>query len=267
MNESSLSHNSYLKVAVIVQSYYRKDGTSKKILQDMFKMLEAQTYKKFKVFITGDNYQPNKEFKEVCNEYTGEICINNNKNSFRDLKLGPIENYWKCGGLPAAYHSYITAKNEGYYIALMLDDDDYWYNSHINNVVRNFSKYPETGFMITKAKYFLPEGTSIHLPFHTTVKDIFYNNYIPRGGDSVRAASAHNINIVGSDVLKLWENTIEDVKKIHESNEKLVINAGIDSELLDIIGKNVIEGKYKGLYIPVTSVRKESDANWNNFSI
>ena len=32
-------------------------------------MLRAQTYKKFKVFITGDNYQPESEFMEVCNSY------------------------------------------------------------------------------------------------------------------------------------------------------------------------------------------------------
>ena len=44
----------------------------------MFKMLEAQTYKNFKVFITGDNYQPENEFIEVCNEYTGEIYLHNN---------------------------------------------------------------------------------------------------------------------------------------------------------------------------------------------
>ena len=33
-------------------------------------MLEAQTYKKFKVFITSDNYQPESEFLEVCNPQT-----------------------------------------------------------------------------------------------------------------------------------------------------------------------------------------------------
>ena len=30
------------------------------------------------------------------------------------------------------------------------------------------------------------------------------------------------------------------------------------------IGKNVKEGKYKSLYIPIVSVRKDSDCNWEN---
>lgn len=35
----------------------------------MFKMLEEQTYNDFKVFITGDNYQLNSEFEEICKSY------------------------------------------------------------------------------------------------------------------------------------------------------------------------------------------------------
>ena len=134
-------------------------------------MLKRQTYKNFKVFITGDNYQPEKEFLEVCNEYKGEIYIHNNNHSCRDLKLGPIENYWRCGGLYAVYHSYNKALEEGYEIAIMLDDDDYWYDSHVDNVISNFIKYPKTAFMITKSEYC---GST--LP-RTNITNVYYNNY------------------------------------------------------------------------------------------
>ena len=40
-----------LKVCVITQSYYRKDGSSKNHLKNVFDMLGKQTYKNFKLFI------------------------------------------------------------------------------------------------------------------------------------------------------------------------------------------------------------------------
>lgn len=257
MSNTEENEKSNMKVAVIVQSYYRKDGSSKGCLQNMFKMLEAQTYKKFKVFITGDNYQPEKEFLEICNEYDGEIYIHNNNHSCRELKLGIITNYWCVGGVYAAYNSYIKAKEENYNIALMLDDDDYWYGSHIKNVIFNFIKYPETGFMITKAEFC---GST--LP-RTSINSIYYNNYVPTGCDSVRAASAHNINIVGDCVLKLWKDLINTIAKMNLAEKKWNLSPA-DMQLLNLIGKNVRDGKYKSLYIPIISVRKTSDCNWNN---
>lgn len=246
-----------LKVAVITQSYYRKDASSKNNLQNMFKMLQAQTYKNFKVFITGDNYQPENEFMEVCNRYEGEIYIHNNNHSCRDVKLGPIHNYWCYGGVHAAYNSYIKAKEEGYNIALMLDDDDYWYDSYINNVVENFIKYPETAFMITKSQYI-----NGHLP-KTGINSIYYNNYIPTGCDSVRSASVHNINLIGDIVLESRENMIDEVKQMNLSERKWKLCAG-DAKLLDLIGLKVRSGEYKSLYIPTVLVRKTSDSNWDN---
>ena len=40
-----------MKIAVIICTYDRKNMSSKNYLINMFKMLENQTYKKFKVFI------------------------------------------------------------------------------------------------------------------------------------------------------------------------------------------------------------------------
>ena len=252
--------NNNIKVAVCTQSYYRKDGSTKKCLEDMFRMLECQTYKNFKVFITGDNYNPEDEFIAACKNYKGEIYIANNNHSFRELDLGPIKNYWSCGGLLAAYNSYVKAKEEGYDIALMLDDDDYWYNYYIKNVVDNFIKYPETAFMITKSEYcggFLPKTVP-------QVNTIYYNNYIPRQCDSVRSASVHNLNIIYNDVKKLWEETFNIVKLIHLNKKTTYLIKESDALLLDFIGENVKQQKYKTLYIPIVSVKKDKDSNWHN---
>lgn len=46
MNTALVNKNN-LKIAVITQSYYRKDGSSESCLKNMFDMLEKQTYKDF----------------------------------------------------------------------------------------------------------------------------------------------------------------------------------------------------------------------------
>lgn len=246
-----------LKVAVITQSYYRKDGTSFHILKNMFDMLRKQIYKDFKVFITGDNYEPANQLIQLCNEYNGEIYFHNNNHSCRELNLGKLENYWCYGGIHAAYNSYLKAKEEGYDIALMLDDDDYWYETYIQNVVDNFIKFPETGFMITKSEYC---GT--HLP-NSNIENVNYNNYIPRGSDSVRSSSVHNINLIGDCVLNLWKGFIEEISKMNlEDNKKSLQPA--DLQLLDLIGDKVRNGIYKSLYIPITLVKKETECNMHN---
>lgn len=246
-----------LKIAVITQSYYRKDGSSFNILKNMFNMLEKQYYKDFKVFITGDNYQPENQLIEACNKYNGEIYIHNNNHSCRELNLGNKRNYWCYGGIHAGYNSYWKAKEEGYDIALMLDDDDYWNESYIQNVVDNFIKFPETAFMITKSEY-----CGRQLP-NTNIENINYNNYIPRGCDSVRSASAHNINLIGKCVLKLWRGFIEEISKLNLEVTKWKLSPA-DMQLLNLIGEKVKSGEYKSLYIPNVLVRKISDCNWDN---
>lgn len=246
-----------LKIAVITQSYHRKDGSSFNFLRNMFNMLEKQSYNDFKVFITGDNYQPVDQLIQVCNEYNGEIYFHNNNHSCRELNLGKLENYWCYGGIHAAYNSYLKAKEEGYDIALMLDDDDYWYKSYIQNVVDNFIKFPETAFMITKSEY-----CGRHLP-NTNIENVHYNNYIPAPCDSVRSASAHNINLIGDVVLNLWKTLIDEVAKMNLENKKWNLDPA-DAKLLGLIGEKVRSGEIKSLYIPTPLVGKPSDCNISN---
>ncbi len=147
----------------------------------------------------------------------------------------------------------------------MLDDDDYWYESHINNVVTNFIKYPEIALMITKAEYRTDATNTLITLLRTPLDSIYYNNYIPRGGDSVRSASAHNIKIVYQDAIKILEKMITDVTKMHLNGGQGTLDDAADALFLNLIGKNVRENKYKSLYIPILSVNKPSD--WNHANI
>ena len=234
----------------------------KKIYKKMFKMLENQKYKNFKLFITGDNYKPNKEFEEVCNTYKRDIYKHNNNHSCRTLKLGCKPNYWACGGTYASLNSYKKAMEENYDIALLLDDDDYWFDFHIKNVVDNFIKFPHTGLLITLSKY----KDSFLSRIGKKKKKICYNNYIPKFEDSVKSASAHNLTLIGNEYLAMRENLIKLVNKIHLSKKKEKIQPA-DGTFLNRIGKLVKSKKVKSLYIPIMSVKKTSDCNWHNITV
>ena len=249
-----------LKVAVITQTYYRKDGSTKSHLRNMFKMLKSQKYQNFKLFITGDNYVPKKEFLEVCSEYPGDIYVHNNVFSFRNFKLGSNRNYWACGGVLAALNSYSKAKEEDYDIAIMLDDDDNWLDCHISNIVTHFARYPETGLMVTKAEY----CKKAYLPLINS-NEIYYNNYIPGGnrGGSVRASTAHNIKIIGEEQIQIFNEIFNIVLKRHgKEDEEEIFPA--DAMFLELMGEKIKKGIYKSLYVPILSVVKSSDGNAEN---
>ena len=88
---------------------------------------------------------------------------------------------------------------------------------------------------------------------------------IPIAGDSVRSASAHNIKLISNDQNKIWKELIKDVEKVNLNGGTPSTGAG-DAVFLSLVGKNVQEGQYKSLYIPIVSV-KNNDCNWNNIVI
>jgi hypothetical protein len=276
--------NTNIKVAVVSQSYYRKNGTSRKNILNVFKMLENQKYQNFKLFMIGDNYNPNEwdneelkkeelkkeelkkeelkeEFNEMCKLYTGDIFYENNPYSCRELKMVDFRNYWTTGGILACKKGYEKAKEEGFDIVLMLDDDDIWLEDHVQNVIWGFTNYPDAAFIVTQAKYCYNR----HLP-KTGISEVYYNNYIVRGSDSVRSASAHNLKYLFEDQMSVIEQTETKLKAIHKNNtdkegsDRSRITA-CDATLLKIIGNNVDNGKYKMIYLPWTTVIKETNGN------
>jgi GT2 family glycosyltransferase len=115
-----------MKLAVIICTYDRKNMSSKDILINMFKMLEEQTYKDFKVFIIGDSYTNDKEFKTLCENYDGEIYYENSPVHFREGYFNLKENKWSCCGCNSRLIGIKKAIQEKYDYYFHLDDDDIW---------------------------------------------------------------------------------------------------------------------------------------------
>ena len=246
------------KICVIMPTYLRKNGSTKYLLSKALRNLEAQTYKNFKLFLIGDHYDNNDEFEEICKSYKKDIFYKNNEEHYRCYDFPNKHTYWAIGGGLALKTGIEKAIEENFNYYLHLDDDDEWRDIHIEVVVEHIKKFPLSSFILTKAKYentFLPR---------TIEKNTFYNNYIPRGEDSVHASHVYKLPLLGNVVLDVINKNHILANKINKKEhgfEGITIPPG-DATILNNINSMVVTNKIKSLYIPIITVNKDSDENY-----
>jgi hypothetical protein len=238
-------------------TYLRKNGTTKQLLTRALKNLEAQTYKNFKLFLIGDHYDNNDEFEELCKSYKNDIFYKNNEQHYRCYKFSNKSTYWTIGGALALKTGIEKAIEEKFDYYLHLDDDDEWRDIHIEVVVEHIKKFPSASFILTKAKY-----ANIFLP-RTPEINTFYNNYIPRGEDSVHASHVYKLPLLGNVVLYVINKNHILANKINnrERGFEGITIPPTDATILDNINSMVVTNKIKSLYIPIITVNKVSDQN------
>ena len=244
-----------LKVCVIVPTYYRKNKSTRQNLLNMLKTLDNQTYKDFKLFLIGDDYEDEKEFEEICKSYKKDIYYFNNNFSYRRYKFNIAKNYWYIGGTEALRIGLEKAKKENYDLAFNLDDDDEWTNNHIEEVVKNAKEFPESCLYFTQSKF-------INGILPTKNSKIFYNNYIIQMGECVRAATCYNLNTKIYDIV---HNLLLDIYKVATDINNQIIDEydlePTDGRIYDLIKDKILKGELKSLYIPKITVIKTSDMN------
>ena len=246
------------KVCVIMPTYFRKNGSTKKLLSRALRNLEAQTYKNFKLFLIGDHYDNNHEFEEICKSYKKDIFYKNNEEHYRCYDFPNKHTYWAIGGGLALKTGIEKAIEEKFNYYFHLDDDDEWRDNHIQVVVEHIKKFPLSSFILTKAKY-----RNTFLPI-TIEKNTFYNNYIPRGEDSVHASHVYKLPLLGNVVLDVINKNHILANKINKKEhgfEGITIPPG-DATILNNINSMVVTKEIKSLYIPVITVNKVSDQNY-----
>ena len=246
------------KICVIMPTYLRKNGTTKQLLTRALRNLEAQTYKNFKLFLIGDHYDNNDEFEELCKSYKNDIFFKNNEQHYRCYNFSNKSTYWAIGGALALKTGIEKAIEEKFNYYLHFDDDDEWRDIHIEAVVKHIKYFPQADFILTKAKY-----ADIFLP-RTPEKNMFYNNYIPRGEDSVHASHVYKLPLLGNVVLYVINKNHILANKINNKErgfEGITISP-TDATILNIINSMVVTKKIKSLYIPIITVNKVSDQNY-----
>ena len=245
-----------LQFAVIVATYYRKNGKTKFFIERMLKSLENQTFKDFKVFIIGDNYADAREFDSIIKSNTLNIFKYNNLKSCRNGYFRIPINKWSSGGIFARFYGINKAMNEGYKYYLHLDDDDIWENFHIETIRNAIINFPLADFIYTKSKFY-----SKILPDISTSISQSYNNLLPTPRQVVHSTWCINLHTLGNIIIDLYRKRIARVESFKINPRKEFKLQAFDKIILSTIKNYSLSGKTKIFFVNKVTCQKENDVN------
>jgi hypothetical protein len=222
-----------IKFAIVIASYWRKNGKSKAYVERCLKHIGIQSYQNYKVFLMGDRYEKAEEFDDFRKLLPSEKLeiINLPIAMERDnCKIG--YNLWHIGGANAVNTGINTAVKQGYIYYVHLDDDDYWHCFHLRNMVMAYEQFPEAYFVTSMG--FMHE-TAI-LPKITN--GLEYNNFQCRHGETFHSSFGFRLDKFPFRYIQLDLNVPE------------VIFPPADAHMLGQINDSCRKNGYKVLAIP-----------------
>lgn len=118
-------------IAIIIATYQRQDGMTPFYLKRALESIKNQTFKDYQVYVIGDNYESNNEFKEIVDLYPELIYFNLKKSNEREKYSFGDYRLFCAGGVTAAKIGIDLAVSAGYKYVCHLDHDDFWEPNHL----------------------------------------------------------------------------------------------------------------------------------------
>ncbi len=248
------------RVAVVVATYRRSDGSTPDKLRRMFGMLERQTHRDFTLFLIGDDYADDAEFRAVAEAYRprDRLRAENRPESLRSLRLGKLINYWACGGTLAIRRGYELARETGHDLALMLDDDDEWAPDHVQRMVRAHLDFPDAALLTACARYVF--GNFLPMP-PKSADPPACGNWTPEAGKVVRSATAHNLRLMFDYQQAVWDRYLRGIRRLDQRGGAGGGVAPQDATVHMAVAARVRAGDMRCVCVPHATVRKRGDVN------
>ncbi|CAF1570683.1 unnamed protein product [Rotaria magnacalcarata] len=199
-NATNLERNSSPLFIIIMASYMRKNGKSPNYIKKSVKSILAQSYTNWKLFVTGDKYENEREFSSLFTSISSsKLFLHNLPEAGERDNLTGIE-LWQSGGASARndalqraeqHHSTCGSKCNIY--VAHLDDDDIWSIEHLSELLSIFTRYPSVVFTWTKG-YFCHSGGNPYPPIIAPQDTV--NNWLkPFGGNILHSSFAWNMTV------------------------------------------------------------------------
>ena len=253
----------YPKIAILVPTYRRKNGNTLSNLENVFNMLNKQTYEHpFTLFLIGDYYDDATEFDAIC--AMGEhilksrgcsIVYHNCDIHFRNGYFKRKLNEWSMGGINAVVTGLQMIYDGEYDYYFHLDDDDHWMPEYIKYIMDSLIKVPETAFGICNAYY---KHFSLPLKFNGELK---YNNYNVIPCDSVHSSWVVNMKLIGDIILNINKSFLNEILSFKTNPELEFEFQPGDAIILNAIGTLQRNNGLKAVCFPEKYVKKETDGN------
>ena len=165
-----------MKLGIIIPTYQAKK--TPQYLKRAFDSIKAQTHQDWKVFLVGDRYDDNEEFKGLAKMIPPDKITAYNRMGIteRDIYKGPIgrSNYklWCAGAVRARNEGIEIAIAEGYDRLCNLDHDDHWYPDHLQLISDAFDR---EDYIIVAAMRHLNQPGAKKDPFYPTAGDLCHS--------------------------------------------------------------------------------------------
>jgi hypothetical protein len=235
----------FIKIGLCCPTYYRKNKSTKEKLLRCLNLIKNQSYQNFKLYLIGDCYDNNDEFKEICESFPPEkIYYENREEHFRDKLVG-IE-LWCLGGGGAMMRGIEKMYEDGCTYYFHIDDDEIWDLLHIETIVNGIINFPHADFLFT-ASHFLSREI---LPREQR-GGLHYNNITRLGGNIVHSAQCFKLNTT--------YNLFQEIKKKfydHIYNQKKIQIHAWDHVVLNSIEKCRDDKIHNILYLPKITCTK-----------
>lgn len=188
-----------MKLAVIIATYRRPDGSTPFYLNRALESINKQTHRDYKVYVVGDDYTDRKELESVVSKYP-QVVVHNLDHSPERSRYGMGNmKLWCAGGVTACNTGISMALSEGYEYICHQGHDDWWEPNHlelINKIIEEKSPL----FCCTLSTYF---GTHI-MPGFPVTNEIL--PYLPIDGGMIAASAC----------VKYSDTKIRVMDRLHE---------------------------------------------------
>jgi len=143
-----------MKLAVLIPTYQRSDGRTPFYLKRAIDSVMEQSHQDFKIFVIGDRYENNLEFKSILSQYDKEkmFYVNLPFAKERDVYGTNKLALWNYGGVNANNVGVELILSKEYKYICHLDHDDYWMPTHLK-AINNCIEETSADFVCTKSTY------------------------------------------------------------------------------------------------------------------
>jgi len=232
---------------VCITTYQRENGLTPNKIARAINSVINQTYKNWKIVISGDGYRNEAEFNNILSLVPREKLLFSNLNEQYEKNILNLSGQalWCSGGAKATNIGIDIIAADGGSIRCHLDDDDEWLSYHLEMLNIAYTTYSESVFVYTNS-FYRDRGGHVRLfPEDNVPKLMQYNNLPPRPEQLIHSSVSWDINKIP---LK-YRNVIEQGR----------VFPG-DADMWERINKYCIDNNLKTLYIPLTTVFKYDEA-------
>lgn len=236
-----------IQFGIKIATFYRDDHSTFNKISRTIESVKRQTYKNWKIILVGDGYEQ-EEFQKIKSLIPQDKLISFNlEERYEKQTLGLSgRNLWCCGGVEATNTAIELCKKNNINYYCSLDDDDLWLPFHLEILNMGFTSFEESCFVYTNSVYTDKNNITKLFPAQQVLSFLQYNNLPPKPENLIHSTVCWKI-----DKIPLKYRNVIEQKRTYPA----------DADMWERINTYCSENNLKTLYIPITTVIKDSEAD------